>query len=104
MVQRKRKLLATVEEASNPPERLEDGQEIARVKQVAGSNLYLVQLPSDTELLVELPSRFRSTLWIKRGGYVVIDTRAFAERINKLDGEIVNVIFEEKQWKKMPYW
>ena len=101
----KRNLLATAEETSTPPATLGEGQAIARVKKAEGNNLYSVELPSENEsLLVELPSRFRSQIWIKRGGYVVVDTSAFEERDNKLDGEIINVVRAEKHWRKQAYW
>ena len=101
----KRIFLATAEETSTPPTSLGDGREIARVQRAEGKNLYTVHVPDRAEpLLVELPSRFRSQIWIKRGGFVVIDRSAFEDRENKLDGEIVNVVRDEKQWRKMPYW
>lgn len=78
---------------------------IALVKKAEGNNLYSVELPSGKEpLLAELPSRFRSQIWIKRGGYVVVDSSAFDDRENKLGGEIVNVVRDEKQWRKQAYW
>ena len=101
----KRNLLATALETSSPPASLDDGHAIARVQKAEGKNLYTVELPSSTKpLLVELPSRFRSQIWIKRGGYVVVDTAAFAGRDNKLDGEIANVIRDEREWRKQLYW
>ena len=100
----KREVLATAREASTPPLSLPDGHLIARVVKAEGNNIYSVECPSAETLLVELPSRFRSTIWIKRGGYVVVDTDAFANRANKLAGEIVNVVLDEKQWRKEPYW
>ena len=101
----KRNLLATAAETCSPPATLDKGHIIARVKKAEGKNLYSVESPSATEsLLVELPSRFRSQIWIKRGGYVVVDTSAFKDRENKLNGEIVNVVRDEKDWRKKPYW
>ena len=101
----KRKLLATVAETSVPPAILGAGHAIARVEKAEGNNLYLVQLPDGKDtLLVELPSRFRSQIWIKRGGYVMVDLSAFEERDNKLDGEIVNVVRDEKTWRKQAWW
>ena len=100
----KRQLLATAEETSNPPATLEPEQAIACIKKGEGKNLYTVELPNGTSLLVELPSRFRSTIWIKRGGFVLINTSAFDDRENKLDGEILNVVRDEKLWRKRPYW
>ena len=104
MAKPKRHLLATAEETSNPPANLEPTQAIARVSKGEGKNLYSVELPSGTSLLVELPARFRSAIWIKRGGFVLVDTTTFDDRKNKLDGEIVNVVREEKQWRKQAYW
>ncbi|QDS73311.1 hypothetical protein FKW77_006024 [Venturia effusa] len=56
-------------------------------------------------LLVTLPPHFRNTIWLRNGGYVVIDTAGpNVERGHKLDGEIINVVREEKEWRKMAYW
>lgn len=101
----KRSFLATAEETSNPPTALDDGHQIARVLKAEGKNLYSVQICGHAEpLLVELPSRFRSQIWIKRGGFVVVDRSAFEDRENKLDGEIANIVRDEKKWRKQPYW
>ncbi|KAI9686227.1 MAG: hypothetical protein M1822_003882 [Bathelium mastoideum] len=100
----RRNVELVAEETLHPPENLSTKQSIARVVKAAGKNLYSVQLPSQKTLLVELPSRFRSTIWIKRGGYVLVDTAALAERENKLDGEVVNIVGDEKAWRKMGYW
>lgn len=69
-----------------------------------GNSLYSCTISSGTEVLVELPSRFRNTIWIKRGGYVLIDTKDAEVRENKIDGEIVNVVRDEREWRKNPYW
>ncbi|KAL9596749.1 MAG: hypothetical protein Q9219_005574 [cf. Caloplaca sp. 3 TL-2023] len=93
------------QETSSPPISLDTGHCIARVRKAEGKSLYSVELPSCTKpLLVEMPSRFRSQVWMKRGGYVVVDTTAFADRENKLDGEIVNIVRDEREWRKQSYW
>lgn len=83
---------------------LSTSQTIAQVKQAAGNNLYHLELPSAEVILAELPARFRSTIWIKRNSFVLVDTSALADRDNKLGGEIVNVVRDEKAWRKMSYW
>ncbi|KAK5947526.1 hypothetical protein PMZ80_001678 [Knufia obscura] len=100
----RRKLQATVEETLTPPNALDKGQYIARIKNAAGNNLYHVELPNGMALLVELEARFRSTIWLKRGGYVLVDTETLADRENKIDGEIVNVVRDERAWRKAPFW
>ena len=106
----KRNIQAVAEETLTPPDGLPQGQKIARVKSAAGNNLYNLELPADHEgeafstILAELPSKFRSTIWIKRGNFVVVDATALADRGNKLGGEIVNIVRDEKRWRKMKYW
>jgi probable RNA-binding protein EIF1AD len=86
----------------DPPSQLESTQNIACVTKINGNGLYTVELPSATELLVELPARFRKAIWVRRGGYVLIDTNGYTE--GKVAGEISEVVQEEKSWKKMTYW
>ena len=100
----RRKLQGIAKETLTPPDNLRHGLSIARVVKGEGNNLYSVELPSLKTLLVELPSRFRSTIWLKRGGYVLVDADALADRENNLDGEIVNVVRDEKEWRKEAYW
>lgn len=35
---------------------------------------------------------------------MLVDMSAFGGRENKLGGEIVNVVRDERQWRKEPYW
>ena len=100
----KRDIQAVAQETITPPNELSEFQAIARVKQASGNNLYQLELPSGKVSLAELPARFRSTIWIKRGTYVLVDTTALADRDNKLGGEIVNVVRDERAWRKMSYW
>ena len=101
----KRQVLATAEQTLIPPIALEDNHVIAKIVKDEGKNLWAVKAASvERMLLVELPARFRSTIWLKRGGYVLVDTTAFEGRDNKLDGEIVNVVRDERSWRKQPFW
>ena len=97
-------MLATAQLIVTPPDALCEGQTLARVLRATGNNVYSVELPSKESILVELPARFRSTIWIKRGSYVVVDLIALQDRGNKLAGLIVNVVRDEKAWRKEPYW
>jgi probable RNA-binding protein EIF1AD len=100
----KRNILAAAEETSTPPDALTSTQSIARVIKATGNSLYSCTLPSGETLLVELPSRFRNTIWIKNGGYVLIDKKDASSRENKIDGEIINVVRDEREWRKEAYW
>lgn len=100
----RRKLQATVQETLNPPDELKESQSVARIKGAAGNNLYNVELPDSKTLLVELDARFRSKIWLRRGGFVLVDTATLADRDNKIDGEIINVVRDEKVWRKASFW
>ncbi|EUC42972.1 hypothetical protein COCMIDRAFT_39018 [Bipolaris oryzae ATCC 44560] len=100
----KRKVLATIDSTITPPDELSPNHFIARITKAEGKNLYSAELPDGKPVLAELEPKFRSTVWIKRGSYVVVDTSALADRDNKLDGEIVNIVRDEKAWRKMSYW
>lgn len=100
----RRKVLATAEETLTPPDELSETQQMARAIKATGNNIYLIEWPNKEQMLVELPARFRSTIWIKRGSYVVVDTKAQEERDNKIGGEIVNIVRDEKAWRKAPFW
>lgn len=96
-------MLATAEETLTPPNELNEGQLIAKVIRATGNNIYSVELPTKENILVELPAKFRSTFWMKRGSFVLVDTSA-VERENKLSGHIINIVRDEKAWRKAPYW
>ncbi|KAF2631169.1 nucleic acid-binding protein [Macroventuria anomochaeta] len=100
----KRQVLATIEDTITPPDVLPDSHLIARIVKAEGKNLYNAELPGGKSILAELEAKFRSTVWIKRGSYVIVDASALADRDNKLDGEIVNIVRDEKAWRKMSYW
>jgi probable RNA-binding protein EIF1AD len=69
-----------------------------------GKDLYTVQTADSSDLLAELEARFRGTIFVRRGGYVLVDTATTAARENKIQGEIVNIVRDEKAWRKRPFW
>ncbi|PSR77382.1 hypothetical protein BD289DRAFT_463611 [Coniella lustricola] len=111
MARSKRNILAAASESTTPPDApLPAYHTVARVGRPEGNNLYTCHLPNTKTVVVELAQRFRNTIWIKRGGFVLLDLtpRESHERSgnssNKAQGDIVNVVRDEKEWRKMPYW
>ncbi|KAK6828122.1 translation initiation factor 1A/IF-1 [Apiospora arundinis] len=74
----------------------DENQTLARVIKAEGNNLYSCLLPNQKTVVVELADRFRNTIWIKRGGYALPKSR--------VEGEITNVVRDEKAWRKQGYW
>lgn len=100
---------------AGPPDELSTNEKIAKVNVINGNNVFTVTLPSnadevdntasgDSQVLVELPPKFRNSMWVRRGGFVLVNCSTFEGRANKLAGEIVDVIHDEKSWMKMHYW
>jgi probable RNA-binding protein EIF1AD len=101
----KRSIAAAAEESLNPPDELTPSQSLARVVKAEGNNLYTCELPNKKTVLLELEQKFRNTVWIKRGGYVLVDLGSADERKNsRVVGEIINVVRDERLWRKQAYW
>lgn len=98
----KRSAQAAAEEALTPPDELAGNQSIVRVVRAEGNNLYTCELPNRKDMVLELAQRFRNTIWIKRGGYVLAER--YDEPEGRVQGEIINVVRDEKAWRKQSYW
>lgn len=102
MARSKRTAQAAAEETMTPPDDLEKNQAIVRVIKAEGNNLYNCELPNKKDMVLQLAQRFRNTIWIKRGGYVLAER--YDEPDGRVAGEIINIVRDEKAWRKQPYW
>ncbi|EHK50307.1 hypothetical protein TRIATDRAFT_297154 [Trichoderma atroviride IMI 206040] len=100
----KRNVLAAAQEALSPPAELEPTQLIVRVVKPEGNNLYACEMPNTKPVVLELAQRFRNTIWIKRGGYVLAESYPAGTQDSRAIGEIINVVRDEKLWRKQAYW
>lgn len=100
----KRNVLAAAEASLTPPGSLEPNQYIVRVVKPEGNNLYACELANKKPIILELAQRFRNTIWIKRGGFVVAERYPAGTEETRADGEIINVVRDEKLWRKQSYW
>lgn len=100
----KRNVLAAAAESMTPPGALEPHQSLVRVIKPEGNNLYTCELPNTKPIVLELAQRFRNTIWIKRGGFVLAERYEPGSHDSRADGEIVNVVRDEKLWRKQAYW
>jgi probable RNA-binding protein EIF1AD len=102
----KRAVLAAAQESSTPPDELTATQSIARVIKAEGNSIYTCELPNGKPVAVELEPKFRNTIFIRRGGYVLVDLSSAEERLktSRVSGEIINIVRDEKEWRKQPYW
>lgn len=100
----KRDIRAAAEATTTPPDQLTAAQSLAKVIKAEGNSLYNCSLPDSRTVLVELAARFRNTIWIKRGGFVLVDLTLTGDQKGKVEGEIINVVREEREWRKKSFW
>lgn len=80
-----------------------ENQTLVKVLGPRGNHLYEVIAADGTTFLASMPSKFRNTVWIKNGSFVVIEP---IEEGNKVKGEIVKILLKHhiKQMKKDGNW
>ena len=79
-------------------------QIIVRLVAPRGNNLHLVEHPdNDDTFLVSMPKKFRKSVWIKRGDFVIVEP---IKEGDKVKAEIVSVLYKEqiKFIKKEGLW
>ncbi|KAI9030181.1 hypothetical protein CLU79DRAFT_716178 [Phycomyces nitens] len=86
---------------------LEEGssQHYARSLGPRGNHQHEVEFADGTQKLVVLPPRFRNTIWVKRGHFVIVDPMV-GTTSDKVGGEIVQVLFPKhiKMLKQAGKW
>lgn len=68
-------------------------QQIVRAKLSRGSNIFEAETADGRDLLCFLPAKFNKKLWIKRGGYIIVE-EGDAGVEDKVTATIVKVLYE----------
>lgn len=113
------------EDIGEPPDQLENHQIIGSVIKPLGNSLYEVEIPTshwtravevspglktaveNQTIIASMPPKFRNTIFVKRGGYVLIDlytTEQGEESTNRAHGELSNIVTDKKGWQSNYYW
>lgn len=88
---------------------LEAGQSIVRVACLRGSNIVEVEDSDGQRTLCLLPARFNKSLWIRKGGFVVVNKGEHEKALesgSKVTGIICHVLFGKqiRELKKSLTW
>ncbi|KAI8967229.1 hypothetical protein BDF20DRAFT_237319 [Mycotypha africana] len=83
---------------------IQPGQQFARSLGPRGNHQHEVEFVDGSKKLVTLPPKFRSSIWLKRGHYVIVDPTVGVSE--KVGGEIVHVLFPHhiKELKNKNKW
>ncbi|PFX17448.1 probable RNA-binding protein EIF1AD [Stylophora pistillata] len=65
-------------------------QQIVKILGGRGNNLHEVETSDGKKFLVSMPSKFRKSVWIKRGDFVIVDP---IEEGNKVCAEMVHILY-----------
>jgi len=68
-------------------------QQIVKILGSRGNNLHEAETSDGTKYLVSMPSKFRKSVWIKRGDFVIVDP---IEEGNKVCAEIVHILYSKQ--------
>uniref|UniRef100_A0A914Y979 Probable RNA-binding protein EIF1AD n=1 Tax=Panagrolaimus superbus TaxID=310955 RepID=A0A914Y979_9BILA len=84
----------------------ESNQMIAKTIASRGNNLHEVLDQKGNQYLASMPMKFRNTVWLKRGQYVLVESieegdKVKAEIVNILDSDSVLYIEENGQWPEI---
>ncbi|XP_014288905.2 probable RNA-binding protein EIF1AD [Halyomorpha halys] len=73
----------------------EDGQKVVRLLCGRGNNLHEVEElgESGERFLVSMPSRYRKTVWVKRGDYLIVQP---IEEGDKVKAEITEILTRDR--------
>ncbi|XP_068681921.1 probable RNA-binding protein EIF1AD isoform X1 [Montipora foliosa] len=80
-------------------------QQIVKVVSSRGNNLHEIETPDGNKFLVSMPSKFRKSVWIKRGDFVIVDpikegNKVCAEIVYILYGKQIKYLKNEGLWPK----
>lgn len=85
---------------------LAEGQAIVRALGSRGSNIVEVEYPNGRQTLVIMPAKFNKMLWVRRGGFLIVEDSAAAEAdtATQVTGTIRTVLYSEhiKELLKLP--
>jgi probable RNA-binding protein EIF1AD len=105
------------ESIGTPPDKLEPNHVIACIVKARGNSLYDVRLAptqykqllstelndeKESAIVVSMPPKFRNTIFVKRGGYILV--ALFDDTQATVKGEIANIVVNKKDWQRFPYW
>uniref|UniRef100_A0A1I8B0P1 Probable RNA-binding protein EIF1AD n=1 Tax=Meloidogyne hapla TaxID=6305 RepID=A0A1I8B0P1_MELHA len=82
---------------------LTEGQFVAKILASRGNNLHQVETFNGENFLVSMPSRFRRTLWVRRGNFIIAQPieegdKVKAEIAHVLDVENISYLIEKGKW------
>jgi len=84
-----------------------ESENLVRVIELRGANICEVELPNSERFLVQVPTRFRKLVWIKRGNYLIINRPTNWDNLNyKVRAMVLHVLFPDqiKNIKKEGLW
>jgi probable RNA-binding protein EIF1AD len=107
---RRHQQAALAEETITPPEQLASSQIIGRICSKEGNHIYKCEVPGNEMkpklVLVQMETRFRGIVLVTVGNFVLIDLFAEEDKSKntKIQGSIINIVRDEKIWRKQNYW
>ena len=102
MTQATKKKFVAKEVLEDYPEPRDD-QEIVRIVCPRGNNLHEAEWVNGEKHLVSMPTKFRKSVWIKRGDFVIVEPITEGDKVK---AEIIHILFPDqiKELKRNKQW
>lgn len=78
-------------------------QDIVRIRASVGNNLHEVETESNETYLVSMPSRFRKSVWVKRGDFILVEPipegdKVRAEMVRPVTSDYIRFLRDNGKW------
>lgn len=78
-------------------------QDIVRIRASMGNNLHEVETETGEVYLVSMPTRFRKSVWIKRGDYILVEPiaegdKVRAEMVRPITSDYIRFLQSHEKW------
>lgn len=80
-----------------------EGQDIVRIQTSMGNNLHEVETASGEKYLVSMPTRFRKSVWVKRGDFILVEPiaegdKVRAEMVRPITSDYIRYLRDNNKW------
>ncbi|KAE8752465.1 hypothetical protein FOCC_FOCC000588 [Frankliniella occidentalis] len=78
-------------------------QDVVKIRASVGNNLHEVETATGEVYLVSMPSRFRKSVWVKRGDFILVEPieegdKVRAEMVRPITSDYIRFLRENSKW------
>ena len=80
-----------------------ENQDVVRIRASVGNNLHEVETADGDVYLISMPNRFRKSVWVKRGDYILVEPitegdKVRAEMVRPVTSDYIRFLRQNDKW------